>query len=311
MTFNSPFVVKEHIKFQTPYDLDPLEKIKRLINSSKNEFKTEFLKNINGSSNGMANQFEFRNMIKKLGLGLTNIEIEDIIHKSGLSSDGNINLIDFMNYITDENKNLKVSKKHSQEQLKEIKQLIYKYYTNPRLAFELNSTYNNIKGPIIDFDIFKKVIYDMYKREEKKEPNYSVMKYIYDYIDIRKDGLIDLNEWNKIFAKQESYLDINQVKKSQLQLLRNWEMSNDVVLVCKLIAKNRKIIKDRVKDKIGDNSNMLIKTNQLVDILKNVLFDVKLSQTQWKMIASIGDINKNGIIDFNIFMLIIENTNKI
>jgi len=311
MTFNSPFIVKEHKKFQTPYDLDPLEKIKRLIASSKNEFKAEFVKYINESYNGMANQFEFRNLIKKLGLGLTNIEIEDIIHKSGLGSDGYINLIDFMNYITDENKNLIISKKHTQEHLKEIKQLIYKYYTNPRLAFELNNIYNSIKGPIIDFDIFKKIIYDMYKREEKKEPNYSVMKYTYDYIDIRKDGVIDLNEWNKIFAKQEGTLDTNQVRKSQLQLLRNWEMSNDNIFICKLIAKNRKIIKEKVKEKIGNNSNMLIKSNQLVDILKSILVNIKLSQTQWKMIASIGDLEKNGIIDFNIFMAVIENTNKI
>ena len=38
---------------------------------------------------------------------------------------------------------------------------------------------------------------------------------MYDYIDIRKDGIIDLNEWNKIFAKQESILDVTQVKKNQ------------------------------------------------------------------------------------------------
>ena len=151
----------------------------------------------------------------------------------------------------------------------------------------------------------------MYKREEKKEPNYSVMKYTYDYIDIRKDGVIDLNEWNKIFAKQEGTLDTNQVRKSQLQLLRNWEMSNDIIFICKLIAKNRKIIKEKVKEKIGNNSNMLIKSNQLVDILKSILVNIKLSQTQWKMIASIGDLEKNGIIDFNIFMAVIENTNKI
>ena len=311
MTFNSPFIVKEHKKFQTPYDLDPLEKIKRIIASSKNEFKSEFIKYINQSSNGMANQFEFRNMIKKLGLGLTNIEIEDIIHKSGLGSDGVINLIDFMYYITDENKNLLISKKHVKEQLKEVKQLIYKYYTNPRLAFELNSIYNHIKGPIIDFDIFKKIVYDMYKREAKKELTYSVMKYMYDYIDIRKDGIIDLNEWNKIFAKQESILDVTQVKKNQLQLLRNWEMSNDIIFIYKLIGKNRKLIKERVLAKIGNNPNMLIKVNHLIDILKSTLFNVQLSQTQWKMIASIGDMDKSGIIDFNVFMSIIENTNKI
>ena len=64
MTFNSPFIVKEHKNFQTPYDLDPLEKIKRLIASSKNEFKSEFVKYINHSPNGMENQFEFRNMIR-------------------------------------------------------------------------------------------------------------------------------------------------------------------------------------------------------------------------------------------------------
>jgi Ca2+-binding EF-hand superfamily protein len=258
----------------------------------------------------MANQFEFRNMIKNLGLGLTNIEIEDIIHKSGLSSDGYINLIDFMNYIMDENKNILLSKKHVKEQLKEIKQFIYKYYNNPRLAFELNNIYNNIKGPIIDFDIFKKIIYDMYKREGRKEPNYSVMKYTYDYIDIRKDGVIDLNEWNKIFAKQESYLDLTQVKQSQLQLLRNWEMSNDIFFIYKLIGKNRKIIKERVTAKIGNNSNMLIKVNQLIEILKNILPNIKLSKTQWKMIASIGNINKCDVIDFNLFMNIIENTNR-
>ena len=259
----------------------------------------------------MANQFEFRNMIKKLGLGLTNIEIEDIIHKSGQNSDGNINLINFMNYILDENKNLLLSEKHVKEQLKEIKQLLYKYYTNPRLAFELNNIYNNVKGPVIDFDIFKKIIYDIYKREAKKEPSYSVMKYIYDYIDIRKDGVIDLNEWKKIFAIQESNLDIINIKQNQLKILRNWEMSNDIIFIYKLIGKNRKLIKERVLSKTGNNPNMLIKVNHLIDILKNVLFNIKLSQTQWKMIASIGDINKSGIIDFNIFMSIIENVNKV
>ena len=71
----------------------------------------------------------------------------------------------------------------------------------------------------------------MYKREAKKEPSYSVMKYLYDYIDVRKDGVIDLNEWNKIFAIQESHLDLSQVKQSQLKVLRNWEMSNDIIFI--------------------------------------------------------------------------------
>ena len=308
-TFNSPFEVKEHEKFETPYDLDPLEKVKRLILSSKMDFKKEFKEIINQSSNGLVNQFEFRNIIKKLDIGLTNIEIEDIIHKSGMGTDGNINLVDFYKYIIDENKNLVISKRHVLEQLKEIKQLIYKYYSNPRLAFELND--NDILGKI-DFDKFKKVIYDLYKREKKQSPSYAVLKYVYDFIDIRKDGIIDINEWNKIFSGTESKLDISaaEVLPSQMKILRQWETSNYIIEIYKLIAKNRKIIKDKVKLFTIEPNSMLIKANDMIYILKNILNKIKLSKTQWKMIVSIGDKDKSGIIDFNTFISVIDTTAK-
>ena len=258
----------------------------------------------------MANQFEFRNIIKRFDIGLTNIEIEDIIHKSGMSSDGKINLVDFYNYIIDENKNLVFTKKHVLEQIKEIKQLIYKYYSNPRLAFELNDI--QLKGKM-DFDRFKKIIYDLYKRELKSCPPYSVLKYVYDYIDIRKDGLIDLNEWNKIFSRAEGKLDLPSdiVSSRQLNILRQWETSNDLNEIYKMISKNRKIIRDKVKLFAIDPIAMLIKENDLIYVLKDVLGKIKLSQTQWKMIVSIGDRDKTKIIDFNTFINIIESSTKI
>ena len=308
-TFNSPFPVKEHEKFETPYDLDPLEKIKRLILSSKIDFKKEFKSIIKETSNGMANQFEFKNIIKRFDIGLTNIEIEDIVHKSGMSSDGNINLIDFYKYIIDENKNLVISKKHVLEQLKEIKQLIYKYYSNPRLAFELNDI--DALGKI-DFDKFKKIIYDLYKREVKSLPSYAVLKYVYDYIDIRKDGIIDLNEWNKIFAQAEGKLDLSasEVLPRQMNILRKWETSNDIIEIYKMISKNRKMIKDKVKLFTVEPNTMLIKANDLIYVLKDILYKIKLSQTQWKMIVSIGDKDKSGIIDFNTFISVVDTSAK-
>jgi Ca2+-binding EF-hand superfamily protein len=309
VTLNSPFPVKEHEKFETPYDLDPLEKIKRLILSSKIDFKKEFKEIINESSNGMANQFEFRNIIKRLDIGLTNIEIEDIVHKSGMSSDGKINLVDFYKYIVDENKNLVISKKHVLEQLKEIKQLIYKYYSNPRLAFELNDL--DALGKI-DFDKFKKIVYDLYKREVKTLPSYAVLKYVYDYIDIRKDGIIDLNEWNKIFAQAEGKLDISarEVLPRQMNILRKWETSNDIIEIYKIISKNRKMIRDKVKLFTIEPNIMLIKANDMIYVLKDVLNKIKLSQTQWKMIVSIGDKDKSGIIDFNTFISVVDTSAK-
>ena len=309
-SFLSPFEVEKHEKFETPYDLDPLLKAKKLILSSKIDFKKEFLKIIKESNNGMANQFEFRNIVKKLDIGLTNIEIEDIIHKSGMGSDGKINLVDFYNYIIDENRNMVFSKKHVLEQLKEIKQLIYKYYTNPRLAFELNDS--DVKGKI-DFDVFKKIIYDLYKRELKVSPSYSVLKYVYDYIDIRKDGLIDLNEWNQIFSRAEGKLDLTPdiVLPRQLNLLRQWETSDYIIEIYKMIAKNRKLIKDKVKIFAVDPVSMLIRESDMIYVLKDILGRIKLSQTQWKMIVSLGESNTSGIIDFNTFIKIVETTAKI
>ena len=307
MTFNSPFPTKEHKKLETPYDLDPLEKIKRLILSSKIDFKTEFKKYINDSGNGMANHFEFRNMIKRLDLGLTNIEIEDIIKKSGLTSDGLINLIDFYKYITDENKNLLISKTNILQILKEVKQLIYKYYSNPRLAFELNDI--DVQGTM-DFEKFKKVIYDVYKREAKPVLTYPVMKYIYDYIDIRKDGIIDLNEWNKVFAISEGKLDYEYAKPEKIKILREWETSKEIIEIYKLIARNKKLIRDKVRLFTVGSNVMKIHAINLIDILKNVLGKIRLSDTQWKMIVSLGDKDKSGLIDFDAFIKIIEATSK-
>ena len=304
-----PFSPKPHLKTQTPYDLDPLIKIKNLIQSSKVDFKVEFNKFIRESENGNANQFQFRNMIKKLDLGLTNIEIEDIINKSGITKEGFINLIDFYAYITGENENIYTFNKNVIESLREIKQLIIKYYTNPLLVFEQNDIDNK---KIIDFDKFRKIVYDLYKREKRSylPPPYSVIKSMYDYIDIRKDGIIDKNEWCKIFSQFEGKLDSKE-NGNYNNYLRNWEMTNDISDIYKLIAKNSKLIKEKAKENNFTEECNLIQTDDLIQILKDIFPRILLTPTQWKMIASIGEGNKDGLVDLDIFLKIIKLSSKI
>lgn len=43
----------------------------------------------------------------------------------------------------------------------------------------------------------------MYNKETKVPPNYVLMKSVFDYIDIRKDNIIDMNEWLKTFNSTE------------------------------------------------------------------------------------------------------------
>ena len=190
------------------------------------------------------------------------------------------------------------TEKHIIAILKQIKQYIYKYYKSPRLAFDSNDIY---KKGFIDFERFKKLIYELYYKEKQKEINYPVMKAIYDFIDVRKDGVIDLNEWNKVFAITESNLDA--IKGPESQYIREWEGSEEMAEVYKKISKNKKLIKEKVKlYNIKTSSNMLIQENNLIDILIHVLGRLRLSYPQWKMIVSIGNTNRSGIIDFNAFI---------
>ena len=300
----SPFPTEKNKLLNTPFDLDPLEKIKRIIISSRIDFKKEcekFISCIKGK-NGVINQCQFRNFIKKLNLGLSNIEIEDIINKSGKTYDGYINLEEFYKYITNKEINLEITERHIIEILKQIKQYLYKYYNNPRLAFDIN---DQMKRGYIDFEIFKKLIYELYFKERQKEPNYPVLKAIYDFIDVRKDGVIDSNEWNKVFSITESNLDV--IKGPGSQPVRDWEGSEELADIYKLISKNKKIIEKKAKlYNMKTTSNMLIQENNLIDILIHVLGSIRLSYPQWKMIVSLGDTERRGIIDFNAFITAID-----
>ena len=84
-----------------------------------------------------------------------------------------------------------------------------------------------------------------------------MMKAMYDFIDVRKDGVIDSNEWNKVFAITESNLDV--IKGPGSQGIRDWEGSEELAEIYKLISKNKKIIQDKVKlYTLKTTSNMLI-----------------------------------------------------
>ena len=219
-----------------------------------------------------------------------------------MTYDGYINIFEFYKYITNKELNLSISEKNIIEILKNIKQYIYKYYNSPRLAFEMN---DKQKKGYIDFEQFKKMLYELYYKERVPVPNYPVMKYVYDYIDVRKDGVIDLNEWNKVFAITESNLDV--IKGPGSEYIRDWEGSEQITEIYKLISKNKKAIKDKVKlYTIRTSDNLFIQENHLIDILINVLGKIRISYPQWKMIVALGDTQRNGVIDFNAFIKVID-----
>ena len=88
-------------------------------------------------------------------------------------------------------------------------------------------------------------------------------------------------------------------------------MTNNVLDVYKLICKNSKIIKEKVKENSISGDCTIIQTDNMIQILKDVLPMVFLSPTQWRMIVSLGEGYKVGLVDYNTFIKVIKLSSKI
>lgn len=49
----------------------------------------------------------------------------------------------------------------------------------------------------------------MFEKDGRQVPNFTQIKNAFEYIDVRKDGLIDMTEWLKAFT----YTEVKKIKK--------------------------------------------------------------------------------------------------
>ena len=188
-----------------------------------------------------------------------------------------------------------------------LKQLIYKYYSTPKLAFTIN---DGNKNGVLDFNEYQSLICDLFRRETLNEPNFALIKNSFDFIDQRKNGVLELNEWIRTFSQIRSDLDIKEINETKLQQLREWECSNNLENIYNEINRNRKLLKDYAKMyMITDGTGKsIIQINNLIEVLKKILPRTELSRTQWKMMVRIADKQGTGMVDLDEFLRITEQT---
>lgn len=150
-----------------------------------------------------------------------------------------------------------------------------------------------------------------------------MLKNCYDVLDMRKDGIIDINEWTRAFGRFNGSLDLrgNKVENgfdffskrnhsfnnSNRRVLREWESSNDICEIYKLIHKNKKMIRQVLSSFILDKSGIqIIQTDNLIIALKDLFPCIKISHTQWRMLVLIGKTEIENLIDLNRFFLMID-----
>ena len=125
--------------------------------------------------------------------------------------------------------------------------------------------------------------------------------------------LVQNFQLNKSKIKQRGNSLSAYINKNR-QNLREWETSGDISIIYRMINKNRKMIKEKLKDKhylLTGNYNELVQTNNLIEVLKEVLPKYRLSNTQWKMIAGVAKSeNIEGLINITNFFRLMEITAK-
>ena len=319
---NILFKSNKNLSLSTPFDSNPFIKFLRIINSSKydvNKVIDEVIRENDGNMN--INKFQFRALIKKLNIGLTNLEIDQILREITGPGGHNekINLVHLMNKLNNEkSSDLYNGMENIKNKISEIKSLIYKYYSSPILCFQIIDVNRSGK---IDFQKYRNMLYEIYTKDEKKLPNFTLIKNTFDYIDLRKDGIIDYNEWNKAFSMVNGKLDLayeklaNDVKelnyiKNYKSELRMWENSDDITQKYMIIFKNRKLIKNKLHDNnfiVNKYGKQYVASDTLIYIIKKMFPKIKLSNLQWKMITDIGrDVNSGNLVNISEFFKFIE-----
>ena len=83
----------------------------------------------------------------------------------------------------------------------------------------------------------------------EKAPTYPVIKDLFDTIDIRRDGVVDLHEWQQTFGRVTQGNNKLSIKPTPLTM---WENSRDFDKIGFLMAKNRKQLIEQFKKVLGE-----------------------------------------------------------
>ncbi|OMJ86438.1 hypothetical protein SteCoe_12017 [Stentor coeruleus] len=255
---------------------DPLKRLQSLIKASPNNIE-EVFKNMDTDQSGKLSAVEFRKALRKLSLGLSARDIDQVMSRIDTNNDGQIDWQEFQ-------KNFKVSETEkytngvAQGRIQKMRQNMHAYMLSPKDAF-LQFDPNRVG--VLDFPYFTKLVNRLCELSGEPVPAFTVLKDLYDIIDIRKDGVVDMREWLNTFKGDT----------------KSWEDSKEFDDITRIISRNRKLIQITF-DAMSRNGR--IEINKAKEILGSVTRNLKISDEVWNKI--LGVAIKDGALDYK-FML--------
>ncbi|EGR32182.1 hypothetical protein IMG5_093060 [Ichthyophthirius multifiliis] len=173
-----------------------LEKIRRLLRPTIKNIQ-ETLQKLDINNTGICTNLEFRNIIKSLELGLNMTEIDLLLNLCQI--DGTVNIQKVIELIKPQQMDKKIVQR-STTRLRNITNQVYSYFLSPKDAFRI---FDQDHLGYLNFDQFQNFISKVSQYSQTEMPPFSIIKDMFEYIDKKRDGVLDLTEWMDVFSKFE------------------------------------------------------------------------------------------------------------
>lgn len=148
---------------------------------------------------GTISNLEFKEAIRSLNIGFKSREIDVLIKYIEPTRDNRINYFDFAHKFRDNHGDRQVLDR-TRLRVHKLKDLIYQYLLSPKDAFY---KFNDDRSGKMIFDQFQNMLNILKNYSGESFSDFLVMKDLFDFIDTKRDGYIDMHEWMETFKRVE------------------------------------------------------------------------------------------------------------
>ncbi|KRX05153.1 hypothetical protein PPERSA_06787 [Pseudocohnilembus persalinus] len=301
--------------------VDVIEKLKRLLRSSDTPNLVKHFEKFDSQKCGKLTNLDFRLALRELHLSLSQTDLDQCLIIAKTEKGGFVDYYDFIKKITPGDLQALIIKR-AKAYLEKIREGIYLYMFSPKDAFR---QYNTSQSGLMTISEFQNFLNKLSQISSQSITPYSLMRDVFEFIDIRNDGVIDLHEWMESFRKldsqtQQQRLDQqmgkiqeeNQVLNKDLQLtqgfdikLFDWECTKYYDQALKIIGKNRKPLLKEFQKK-EQKTQQKITFSEAKTILQNLLSQyMQLSEKNYNSLIKFAE--KNGSIEYQFMFDVYKN----